>query len=341
MSASNASTPRTPLAGGQPISAEVADQAAEWLTVLMSGTASAAQLRDWEQWRAAHPDHARAWAHLEAVTGRLKTLAPQAAYRSLSPYADGKRPASPGRRKALNLVLWGGVAGATGLLATRTQRWQQATADYATATGQRRVLQLDDGTRLTLNTRSAVDVRFDTHQRLLDLVAGEIMVVTAHALGAAQDPRPLLVRTVHGDVHALGTRFCVRQDQAQSRVTVLESAVEIRPRDATHAARRVQAGQQCVFNAAFLQAPGPADAQATAWERGQLIADELRLDAFVAELERYRPGLLRCDPAVAALRVSGVFPLDDTDRILAMLPSVLPVRVRQRSRYWVSIQAAG
>lgn len=207
MSASNASTPRTPLAGGQPISAEVADQAAEWLTVLMSGTASAAQLRDWEHWRAAHPDHARAWAHLEAVTGRLKTLAPQAAYRSLSPYADGKRPASPGRRKALNLVLWGGVAGATGLLATRTQRWQQATADYATATGQRRVLQLDDGTRLTLNTRSAVDVRFDTHQRLLDLVAGEIMVVTAHALGAAQDPRPLLVRTVHGDVRALGTRF--------------------------------------------------------------------------------------------------------------------------------------
>lgn len=188
MSASNASTPRTPLAGGQPISAEVADQAAEWLTVLMSGTASAAQVRDWEQWRAAHPDHARAWAHLEAVTGRLKTLAPQAAYRSLSPYADGKRPASPGRRKALNLVLWGGVAGATGLLATRTQRWQQATADYATATGQRRMLQLGDGTRLTLNTRSAVDVRFDTHQRLLDLVAGEIMVVTAHALGAAQDP---------------------------------------------------------------------------------------------------------------------------------------------------------
>lgn len=72
-----------------------------------------------------------------------------------------------------------------------------------------------------------------------------------------------------------------------------------------------------------------------------MIADELRLDAFVAELERYRPGLLRCDPAVAGLRVSGVFPLDDTDRILAMLPSVLPVRVRQRSRYWVSIQAAG
>ncbi|CAD0352947.1 FecR domain-containing protein [Xanthomonas hortorum] len=329
------------LAGGQPISVQVADQAAEWLTLLMSGTASEAQLQRWQQWRDAHPDHARAWAHIESVTGRLKALTPQAAYRSLSPYAGTNGQASPGRRKALNLLLWGGVAGATGVLASRTQPWQRVTADYVTATGERRDLQLQDGSRITLNTRSAIDVRFDAQQRLLQLLAGEIMVTTGHALGAGHDARPFVVRTAQGDIRALGTRFCVRQDEGDTQVSVLESAVEVRPQAGAQAARRVHAGEQCRFTAEALGAIAPVDAQAAAWVRGQLIADELRLDAFVAELDRYRPGRLRCDPAVGALRVSGVFPLDDTERILAMLPSVLPVKVSQRSRYWVTVQAAG
>ena len=56
----------------------------------------------------------------------------------------------------------------------------------------------------------------------------------------------------------------------------------------------------------------------------------MRLDAFAAELGRYRPGLLRCDPAVAPLRVSGAFQLHDTDAVLAALPATLPVSVRYR-----------
>ncbi|KQQ73240.1 iron dicitrate transport regulator FecR [Xanthomonas sp. Leaf131] len=329
------------MAGGQPISAQIADEAAEWLTLLMSGAASEAQLQGWQQWCEAHPDHARAWAHIESVTGRLKTLTPHAAYRSLSPYAGDHGQASPGRRKALNLLLWGGVAGATGVLASRTERWQRATADYATATGERREVQLQDGSRITLNTRSAIDVRFDAQQRLLQLLAGEIMVTTAHALGAGHDARPFVVRTAQGDIRALGTRFGVRQAEGDTQVSVLESAVEVRPLAAVLAVGRVHAGEQCRFTAEALGPIAPFETQAAAWVRGQLIADELRLDAFVAELSRYRSGLLRCDPQAGGLRVSGVFPLDDTDRILAMLPSVLPVQVSRRSRYWVTVQAAG
>ncbi|KAG0759335.1 hypothetical protein G6F57_017955 [Rhizopus arrhizus] len=66
----------------------------------------------------------------------------------------------------------------------------------------------------------------------------------------------------------------------------------------------------------------------------------MRLDAFVAELARYRSGLLRCDPAVADLRVSGVFSLRDTDRALDNLTRGLPVTVAYRSRYWVTVRAA-
>jgi transmembrane sensor len=66
----------------------------------------------------------------------------------------------------------------------------------------------------------------------------------------------------------------------------------------------------------------------------------VRLDDFLADIGRYRQGLLRCEPAVAGLRISGVFPLADTERILDMLASSLPVRVRSRSRYWVTLEAA-
>ncbi|MFC7521124.1 DUF4880 domain-containing protein [Xanthomonas populi] len=42
----------------------------------MSGSAREAQLKQWQQWRDAHPDNARAWAHIESVTWRLKALTP-------------------------------------------------------------------------------------------------------------------------------------------------------------------------------------------------------------------------------------------------------------------------
>jgi transmembrane sensor len=64
------------------------------------------------------------------------------------------------------------------------------------------------------------------------------------------------------------------------------------------------------------------------------------LGEWVAELGRYRRGVLRCDPAVAGLRVSGAFPLDDTDRALQLLADTFPVRHVWRTRYWVSVEAA-
>ena len=70
------------------------------------------------------------------------------------------------------------------------------------------------------------------------------------------------------------------------------------------------------------------------------MADEMRLGEFADELARYRPGVVRCSSEVAGLRISGVFPLDDTDRILASLTDVLPVRVRMRTRYWAAIEPA-
>jgi transmembrane sensor len=322
-----------PMAGGLPLSEATADEAAAWLTLLMSGEASEDDRHRWQRWRSAHPDHERAWTHIEAVTGRFKHMVPGAAYQALSPYAKAA-PASPGRRQALNLLLWGGLAGTAGLLALRTPMGQQALAQHRTGTGEQRDLTLADGTRITLNTGSAVDLRFDARQRRLRLVAGEVMVLTA------PDARPFIVDTAEGSIRALGTRFTVRQWEGRTSVAVLESAVEITPLDATTRPAVLRAGERTSFTRGSWEAASALAEQDAAWTRGQIVADGVRLGDFMAELGRYRRGFVQCDPAVADLRFSGVFPLHDTDRILSTLPNVLPVQVRLRTRYWVTVEAA-
>jgi transmembrane sensor len=68
-----------------------------------------------------------------------------------------------------------------------------------------------------------------------------------------------------------------------------------------------------------------------------LLARNMRLADVVAEMSRYRSGVLRCDPAVAELRVSGAVSLADTDAGLALLARSLPLRIEQASRYWVTV----
>jgi len=335
--ASRAPAPSSlPMAGGLPLDESVADQAAEWLTVLMSGEASDADRQRWQRWRASHPDHERAWQHIEAVAGRLKELEPRAGYAALAARAA---PRSHGRRKAAHLLLWGGLAAGGGLLASRSPEWRRQMADFRTGAGERRRIALEDGSVVTLNTASAIDVRIDGRRRVVRLVAGEVFVATRHAQDGSEDARPFVVETAEGRVRALGTRFVVRQWDGRSTVAVLESAVEITP--AAGGGRRIlRAGERASFDRT---AAGPASAASepdSAWIRGQIVAEDMPLADFLAELGRYRPGLVRCDPAVAGLRLSGVFPVDDTGRILASLPQVLPVRVRRRTRYWITVEAA-
>ncbi|MBV2159823.1 DUF4880 domain-containing protein [Achromobacter denitrificans] len=327
------------LPSGRIISRATADAAADWLTLLMSGEAGDEQQRQWRLWRQAHADHEAAWEHVESVTGRMKSLERAPAYAALSSYVTADQPPSTARRRVTRMLLWGGIATSAGLLASRTDTWQARTADYRSNTGEQRDFTLEDGTRLTLNTDSAANVRFDANQRRILLVAGEIMIATRHGPGLA-DPRPLSVVTAEGSIRSLGTRFIVRQHAGRTSVAVLESAVEVAPWAGAGSASVLHAGQQTRFSRDAVEEPRSINEQTDAWARGQLVADEQRLAEFAAELDRYRTGVLRVDPQIASLRLSGVFPLADTDRILATLPSVLPVRVQWRTRFWATIVPA-
>ncbi len=322
------------------ISEAVAQQAADWLTVLMSDEAGEAERRDWLRWREMDPEHARAWAHIEAFSQRFGSVHKGAAAQALAGAA--KRPASGKRRQ---LLAWLGVAGGAGLLAAQGGARDGARtllADYRTATGERRDIALAEGGMVSLNTASAVNLRFDGRQRRIELLAGEILINSGHGAGSDRvgNDVPLVVATREGLVRALGTRFSVRQLDGESRVAVFESAVEIRPSDGVGAALLLRAGHSAEFTRQHAAAPHAVEAYADAWSRGQMIVDDVTLGEFLADLSRYRPGLIHCAPEVARLRLSGVFPLFDTERILNMLPNSLPVQVRSRTRYWVSVEPA-
>lgn len=320
----------------------VVREAAHWLMRLHSGQATAAQQQAWARWRSADPVHELAWQRAERLGEKLNLLPPATGLQVLN--RPQRQPARRAVIRRLALLL---AAVPAGHLAWRSwETWGPAwTASYQTATGERRSIVLADGTRVRLNTATALDVVFSggPHgERLLVLRRGEILVET----GADPDQpstqhRPFVVQTRHGRIRALGTRFLVRQlaPDGSSLVAVQHSAVEIQPARAASRPTIVQAGQQVRFDDTGLHAVEDAEAHGAAWSRGLLFASDQRLADFIAELGRYRPGLLHCAPAVAELRISGAFQLDHTDAILAALPHTLPVRVVYRTRWWVDIAA--
>lgn len=304
-------------------------EAAGWLVRFQSETLSAADRAAFERWRGRSAAHAAAWRRVEDMLRSFGQVPPALGARTL------RRLDRPARRQLLRGVAGLLLAGPAAWLAWRELPWREWRADARTATGEQRRMLLADGTRLWLNTATAVDILYSAQQRLVWLRAGEILLDTGQ--DPAPAPRPFLVRTAHGSVRALGTRFMVRDEGKAIRVAVFEDAVEIRP---TAASRRVlRAGQQARFDAGGVGPEQAADASLVSWEHGMLAAHNWRLAELVAELARYRRGFLRCDPGVAGLRVSGAFPLNDTDASLRLLAQTLPVRIRQVTPYWVTVAA--
>jgi transmembrane sensor len=106
------------------------------------------------------------------------------------------------------------------------------------------------------------------------------------------------------------------------------------------AERTVGAGEQVSFTRFSASQPQALVSATLAWTGGMLLADEMRLADFVRELERYRRGVLRLDPALENLRVSGAFPVADTEQVLRMLATTYPLQVDTFiPGYWVSLSS--
>lgn len=316
---------------GIAVSARALDEAIAWQLCLDSGEACPQQREEFERWLAARPEHARVWQQLGGIDQRLAAATAAPARRVLLQASGRRRGLGRVAGTALSLLLLSGL-----LLAQLAQQrpLSDYLADEMTARGEQRELVLPDHSQVRLNSRSALDIDFSGAQRQLFLRSGEILVQTAHG-----DPRPFVVMTEQGQLRTLGTRFLVRREGAATRLIVLQSAVAARPQGDTRE-RVIQAGEQVLMHQQRLDEPASAPLAADAWSRGMLVADNLPLGELIDALAEYRSGYLGLDPRLASLRISGSFPLQDSDRALAALPPSLPVRIERHGPWWVTVKPA-
>lgn len=315
-----------PLSAGDALT----DRAVDWIVLLTSGQASDRDRQRFEHWLASHPDNARAWAEVDGLMqqplSRLRDATrdapgPARAARTALLQASGLN-----RRRVLKLTLLMAGAGVGALVADRYVPLAGLSATYATRTGERRTYALSDGSVLTLNARSAADVHYDDTQRTVVLRQGGLYA-DAHA-----DARPFVVRTRHGDVSAGAARLAVSLFDAYAVANAIQGALTLRPeRGAPLTLPQASA-------AAFDRQRGwlLEDGAQASWRNGILSVRDARLEDVVAQLRAYQPGLIRVSPAAGALRVFGVFPLDDPRRTLLALSETLPIHV-QRYGPWLTV----
>lgn len=298
--------------------------ASGWYARLCSGHSDASEQQAWQRWYDADELHRQAWQQIEKLREQLGMLPGPVASSTL-------RGVDRSRRRLLGSLALVGLALPLGWFAWQNDTRRYWLADYRSGVGERRQWQLSDGSQLMLGTASAAQWQVDGQLRLLRLISGEAMITSPEAA------QPLLVETRHGLVRCQHARFCVRSDERGSHVAVLEQEVGVAPLRHLQAMQAVPAGHQLRFDAEQLGPSSASDAATTAWTQGSLIALDRPLGEVIAELARYRHGVLRLDPALAGLKVSGSFPLTDTDRALAALEHSFALRVVRRSDYWVTL----
>jgi transmembrane sensor len=191
---------------------------------------------------------------------------------------------------------------------------------YATATGERLVVTLPDGSRITLNTRSEVNVDYTPRERSVRLLRGQALFEVAKEAG-----RPFVVTAHERRLVAVGTAFDVRMDGPRLQVTMVEGTVAVEraagayeqetsaPASETAEVRAplatLIAGDQLLMEGEQLERVRITDPQrVTSWQRGQVIFDNTRLVDAVEELNRYSDVQIQLtDATLGELRLSGAF----------------------------------
>ena len=296
------------------------EQAAEWFARVQDAPLLPEQQACFDAWLAQDPLH-RDEYDLLGQLWQAADLVPRARLEALC--VEDQVSTLPRRRFVQRALAASVLAAAVGL---GWFGWQQHGLNYQehlqTGLGERRQVELPDGSHLEINGRTRLDVRFSAGQRDIRLEQGEVMFSVAH-----DSSRPFVVDAGHGTVTVTGTRFDVRRDAGQTRVAVEQGSVRVQGQGDSKALLSAGLGAH-IDAAGAVAAPYKVDAAAlTAWRSGKLVFTDASLAQVAEEVSRYREQPLKVAPKVAALRLSSTFRIDDTDALLRALPSILPVTV--------------
>ncbi|NWN61866.1 FecR domain-containing protein [Pseudomonas allii] len=311
----------------------ITEAAAEWAVRLHAGALTEQEQAELRHWIACDSRHEAALRFAEQTWAALGEVYKEPPVNRQRPSAAtqpvrGTRRRRPWQRAAAValVVVVAGVGWVRGPdLLLRMQ------ADYITEKGEVRTVHLADGSKVELDSGSAIRLDYDGVQRRISLLQGSAIFDVAPRVG--EETRPFVVQSAGGQTRALGTKFVVeREGDSQAWTGVLEHSVEVTlqaiPKKGP-ADQVVKQGQAVRYSTQ--DGIVPLDqldvARATSWRRGVLIFDRQPLAKVIEQLNRYRPGrVVLADSALGDREVSGVFRLDMLDTAFDTLTQELQVQ---------------
>ena len=350
---------------------QIAAEAVDWFLLLQETAAAESDRQSFSEWLLRSPAHVEeylrvscAWSLVNVdAEGNLAAAALVAAAKAhheidnvvTLPGRIGRRtpPAVSGSGRTFSRRTWRAVLVASlvcGIVLSVTWLNWHSTMTFQTVVGEQSSFTLQDGSVVFLNTNSMVRVEWLPAERHFELIRGEAR------FKVARDPsRPFTVATATAAVRALGTVFNVRAEPLSTQVAVLEGQVEVTvapSREPASAALvsangvvstavqspatervRLAAGERAAVTPRGIQTnAGPPIESVLAWTQRRLVFQDQPLDGVIQEFNRYRTHpLVLDDPALAALRINGVFDLNDPESLIAYLGTYETVQVDRRS----------
>jgi transmembrane sensor len=219
--------------------------------------------------------------------------------------------------------------------------WNRETV-YTTAIGEQRTVVLPDGSQVTLNTATRVRIAYTRAVRHVKLEYGEATFAVVH--NAA---RPFEVIAANGIDRDLGTQFNVLSEEGRVAVSVMEGLVQVElPKkgpDDTSTSAVLAAGQEIDYSVDGLSQIHRANLdRIEAWHRRRVAFDDVSLATAVAEFNRYSQiPLTLGDPALARLRVTGVFRVGETKAFINALDAAFGTRAQRSDHAIILLSGSG
>lgn len=314
---------------------DIDEAAAAWDARLRGGKAGVRDHRAFQAWLQEEPAHQAAHDRLQAA---LRLLRRHADLPELSALRDEARNGvNAGKRRRIASILSVAMGVAASLLLfvvmPATDRGAAVLAQlrgesiYATAPGESTKVTLADGSVVTLDSDTRMAVRLAPARRDIVLLRGRALFRVAKDAA-----RPFVVSAGSRSITALGTVFDVRVSPRELRVTLAEGSVAVRPLAAGRGARQqiLKPRQQLVASGSAAPVLRTVDVDnALAWADRQFFFEDEPLGTAIDEINRYADLKMIVDPAVAQLRISGMFRASDQDDFIEALKLTVPVDVKR------------
>ncbi|KXU30851.1 MULTISPECIES: FecR family protein [Sphingobium] len=305
---------------------KIEEDAAYWVARFNSRVADTAELQQFFAWKK-DPRHAAAYERLNGHWESAQKLGKDPQIAALVDDAIERTAPRSGIRRPMLWVAGTVIAGAMTL---GTFLLRPVAIHYETGIGEQRLVRLEDGTRLHLDSASAVDINFSSGHRRVALISGRAMFDVAH-----DKSRPFDVDAGVATVRALGTRFEIDRQQSDANILLIEGKVRV---DAAQCPSdkctdQLLPGDMMMAREAGLGEKERGNVEAiTSWTTGRLQFEGRSLAAAVDEVNRYSkaPIILEA-PDLADERVNGGFAVGDRDAFIRAVIALYPLRAEPQT----------